>query len=105
MDTPNKTVTLTFLPIPPIRISRTGTTYPALMGDTGAYQAAENLDVLQIRTLLTPLVETPVFDKDIEITLVGGKAANYVDAADYTVIRGSMSIRSGKVAVNRIKIQ
>ena len=68
------------------------------------YNTSAVSDTLQLRS--GSILESPVFDRTgVSINLNGGFDTAFASAAGVTVINGKMTVRQGKVRVNKVKIQ
>jgi PKD repeat protein len=82
----------------PVRIAGAVTEYFNTLQE--AYNAAEQGDTIQIRTLT--LSEYPDLNLNKTVTLEGGYDCDYLSGTDFTTINGTMSISDGTVIIGNI---
>lgn len=76
----------------------------AYYGTLGSAEAAAvDRSILQSRDV--SFAENLMFDRPVAITLEGGYGADFSSRTGYTTIDGALSIRAGKVTVERIKVK
>lgn len=94
----DKFVTAAFAAAPPVRA-----------GSTGYQTLQEALDLVlsggTVRALATEFSESPVINRKVSIRLHGGYSGSYLENTGWTAVRGTLTIRSGRLTVERIKIR
>ena len=80
-----------------------GTTYYRSIG--AAYQAASNSSVTTIKLCRLTFTEDPLFNLEKTIILSGGYNSSYSDNDGLTTVKGSITVRSGRVTVGNIAIK
>lgn len=94
----DKFVTAAFTAAPPVRA-----------GSTGYQSLQEALDLVlpggTVRALATEFSESPVVNRKVSIRLLGGYSGSYLENTGWTTVRGTLTIRSGRLSVERVKIR
>jgi len=93
-------VTATFTPLPLVKVSGNLTPYYTIQS---AYDSTAINAFFSARNFT--FIENVIFGKSLSIRFDGGLDSDFSTPNDYTTIDGSLRVRSGKVAVKRLKIR
>lgn len=91
---------LASLNTPNVKLLDTQQTYP-MIGE--AYQKATNDSTIVCSNLI--FQEELLIDQEIVVTIDGGKDKFFNETIGFTTIRGSLTLKNGKVKVNRLVIR
>jgi subtilisin family serine protease len=91
----------TFTPLYPVRLAGPPALYfPSLQA---AYNAATDGSTIQAKGIV--LEENPVLARPITVSLEGGYDGNYDSPTGFTFLKGSLTVESGKLIVDRLAVR